>query len=256
MQRHYLANKGPSSLSYGFSNSHVWMWELGHKESWALKNWCFWTVVFKRRLLRVPWTARRSNQSIPKEISPGCSLKRLMLKLKLQYFGHLMWRADSLEKSSCWESSKARGEGDDRGWDRWTASPTQWTWVWVNSGSWWCTGRPGMLQSMGSQSWTRLSDWTDHPKLAYQNMLCIPSGSEDHFVLFQFQKSTIQISEGEEFLLLLSLIFLLHFCLYMWKTTNSHQYLNSSTTQDLIRFFISICVNPFSSSEKPDFHSL
>ena len=106
-------------VKFGFSSSHVWMWELDCEETWALKNWCFWTVVLEktllrsdeikniqggmaidwRRLLRVPWTARRSNQSILKEISPGCSLKGLMLKLKLQYFGHLMWRADSLEKT-------------------------------------------------------------------------------------------------------------------------------------------------------------
>ena len=77
------------------------MWELDHKASWALKNWWFWTFELWcwRRLLRVPWTARRSNQSILKEISPGCSLERLMLKVKLQYFGHLMWRADSFEKT-------------------------------------------------------------------------------------------------------------------------------------------------------------
>ena len=87
-----------NSQSYGFSSSHVWMWQLDYQESWALKNWCFWTVVW-RRLLRVPWTARRSSQSILKEISPGCSLEGLMLKLKLQYFGHLMWRVDSLEKT-------------------------------------------------------------------------------------------------------------------------------------------------------------
>ena len=96
-QRHYFANKGPSSQSYGFSSSHIWMWELDYKESWALKNWYFWTVVW-RRLLRVPWTARRSNQPILKEISPEYSLEGLMLKLKLQYFGHLMRRTDSLEK--------------------------------------------------------------------------------------------------------------------------------------------------------------
>ena len=97
-QRHYLANKGLSSQSYGFPSSHVWVWEWDHKESWALKNWCFWTVV-RRRLLRVPWTARRSNYSILKEISPEYSLEGLMLKLKLQYFGHLMQRTDSLEKT-------------------------------------------------------------------------------------------------------------------------------------------------------------
>ena len=104
-----------------------------------------------RSLLRVPWTARRSNQSILKEISPGCSLEGLMLKLKLQYFGHLMERADSFKRPWCWERLKVGGEGDDRGWDGWMASPTQWTWVWVNSGSWWWTGRPGMLQSTGLQ---------------------------------------------------------------------------------------------------------
>ena len=110
----------------------------------AFELWCW------RRLLRVPWTARRCNQSILKKISPGCSLEGMMLKLKLQYFGHLMWRTDSLEKTLMWERLKA-GEGDDRGWDGWMASLTQWTWVWVDSGNWWRTGRPGMLQSMGSQ---------------------------------------------------------------------------------------------------------
>ena len=97
-QRHYFVNKGPSSQGHGFSNSHVWMWELDGEESWEPKNWCFWTVVLEK-ILRVPWTTRRSNQSILKEISPGCSLEGLMLKLKLQYFGHLMRRADSFEKT-------------------------------------------------------------------------------------------------------------------------------------------------------------
>ena len=95
---HYSANKGPSSQGYGFSSSQVQMWELDYKETWALKNWCFWAVAW-RRLLRVPWTARRSNQSILKEISPECSLEGMMLKLNLQYFGHLMWRVNSLERT-------------------------------------------------------------------------------------------------------------------------------------------------------------
>ena len=97
-QRLYFANKSPSSEGYDFSSSHVRMWELYCKESWALKNPFFWTVVL-RRLLRVPWTTRRSNQSILKEISPECSLEGLMLKLELQYFGHLMRRANSFEKT-------------------------------------------------------------------------------------------------------------------------------------------------------------
>ena len=147
-QRHYFANKGPSSQGYGFSSGHLWMWELDYKESWVPKNWCFWTMVLEKVLER-PLDSRRFNQSILKEISPGCSLVGLILKLKLQYFGHLMQRADSLEPW-CWERLRAGGEGDDRGWDGWMASPTQWTWVWVNSGSWQWTGRPGELWFMES----------------------------------------------------------------------------------------------------------
>ena len=125
-------------------------------ESWAIKKaehrgtdafelWCW------RRLLRVPWTTR-SSQSILREISPEYSLEGLMLMLKLQYFGHLMKRTDSFEKRHwCWGRLKVGGERDNRGWDGWMASPTQWTWVWVNFRSWWWTGRCGVLQSMGSQ---------------------------------------------------------------------------------------------------------
>ena len=98
MQRHCFTDKGPSSQNYGFSSSHVRMWDLDYKESWAPKIDAFELQCW-RRLLRVPWTARRSNQSILKEISPGCSLEGLMLKLKLQNFGHLTRRTDSLEKT-------------------------------------------------------------------------------------------------------------------------------------------------------------
>ena len=155
-------------------------------ESWTVKKaecrridafelWCW------RRLLKVPWTARRSNQSILKEISPGCSLEGLILKLKLHYFGvhhekrwagrSTSWNVKSCEELThwkrlwCWEGLGAGGEGDDRGWDGWMASPTRWTWAWVNSGSWWWTGRPGMLQFMGSQrvghNWATELNWTE-----------------------------------------------------------------------------------------------
>ena len=97
-QRHYILNKGLSSQGYGFSSSHVWMWELDYEESWVPKNWCFWAVVLEKTLEN-PWPARRSNQSILKEIIPDYSLEGLMLKLKLQYFGPLMQRADSFEKT-------------------------------------------------------------------------------------------------------------------------------------------------------------
>ena len=151
-----------SSQNYDFSNSHVWMWELEHKESWVPKNWCFWTVVLEKTL-ESPLHARRSNQSILKEISPGSSLEEMMLKLKLQYFGHLMRRADSLEKPWCWERLRAGGEGNDRRWDGWMASLTWWTWVWVNSRSWWWRGRPGVLWSMGCKELdtTEWLNWTE-----------------------------------------------------------------------------------------------
>ena len=150
-RKHYFANKGPSSQNYSFSSSHEWMWELDYKESSALENWWFWTVVLEKTLERVPWTARRSNQSILKEISPGCSMEGLILKLKLQYFGTWCKELTHWKRPWCWERLKAGGEGDNRRWDGSMSSSTQRRWVWVNSGSWWWTGRPAVLQSMGSQ---------------------------------------------------------------------------------------------------------
>ena len=138
------------------------MWQLDYKESWVQKNWCFELWCW-RRLLRVPWIARRSSQSIQKEVSPEYSLEGLMLKLKLQSFGHLMWRADSLEKILMLERLKAGGKGDGGGWDGWMASLTQWTWVWINSGSWWWPRKSSVLQSMGLQrvghDWATELNW-------------------------------------------------------------------------------------------------
>ena len=126
-----------------------------HQRIDAFELWCW------RRLLRDPWTARRSNQSILKEINPGCSLEGLMLKLKLQYFATWWEELTHWKRLWFWERLRAGGEGDDRGWDGWMASPSQWTWVWVDSRSWCWTGRPGMLQFMGLQRVTWLSNWTE-----------------------------------------------------------------------------------------------
>ena len=126
-----------SGQSYGFSSSHVWMWELAHKEGWAPKNWCFWTVVLEKTL-ESPLDCM--------EIKPDwCwSWSSNTLATWCEELTH--WK-----RPWCWERLKAGGEGDDRGWDGWMASVTRWTWVWASSESWWWTGRPGMLQSMGSQ---------------------------------------------------------------------------------------------------------
>ena len=140
--------------------SHVWMWQLDYKESWAPKNWCFWTVVLEKTL-ESPLDCKEIQPVHPKEISPEYSLEELMPKLKLQYLGHLTRRADSSEKTLMLGKIEGRRRGEDRGWDGWMASPTWWTWVWVSSGSRWWTGRSGVLQSMGLQSRTWLSDWTN-----------------------------------------------------------------------------------------------
>ena len=132
-QRHYFANNHLSSQSYGFSSSHVWMWGLDPKESWRIDVFELWSW---RRLLRVPWIARRSNLSILKEINPEYSLEGLMLKLKVQCFGHLMGRTAHWKRPWCWEGLKAGGEGGNRGWDGRMASPIKHTWVWVYSGRW------------------------------------------------------------------------------------------------------------------------
>ena len=145
-QRHYFANKVLLIKALIFP---VVMYGC---ESWTIKTaecqridafelWCW------RRLLRVPWAARRSNQSILKEISPEYSLEGLMLKL--QYFGNLMEERTPWKRPWYWERLKVGGEGGGRGWDGWMALPTQQTWVWVSSGSWWWIGKPGLLQSTG-----------------------------------------------------------------------------------------------------------
>ena len=160
-QRHSFADKG-TSQSYGFSSS-----QYGYESCTIKKAECRKIDAFElwrwRRLLRVSWTARRSSQSILKEISPEYSLEGLMLKLKRQHFGHLMQRTDFLKRPWCWERLKAGGEGDNRGWDGCMASLTWCTWVWASSGNWWWTGKPGVLQSIRSQrvgqGWATELNW-------------------------------------------------------------------------------------------------
>ena len=133
-QRHYFANKGLSSQSYGFSSGHVRMWELDQKEDWMLKNWCFWTVVLEPRVLRVPWTARRFNQSIlQKKSTLNIHWNDWCWNWSFNTLATWCKEPPHWKRPWCWKRLRARGEGYDRGWDSWMASLTQWTWVWARS---------------------------------------------------------------------------------------------------------------------------
>ena len=159
-QRHYFANKGLSSQSYRFSSSRVWMWELEYKESWTPKNWSFWTVVLEKTL-ESPLDCKEIQPVHPKGNQSWIFIGRTDAEAETP----ILWTPDaknSLEKTLMLGKMKVGGEGNDRRWDGWMASPMQWTWVWVVSGSWWWTGKPGMLQSMGvTKSRVWLSDWNE-----------------------------------------------------------------------------------------------
>ena len=167
LSRDCFANKSPSSQSYGFSSSHVWMWELDCKESWALKNWCFWTVVLEKTL-ESPLDCKEIQQVNPK----GNQSWIFIGKTDTESEAPILWPPDVKN----WLIGKdpddrkvemievemiGRGEGDGRKWDGWMALLTRWTWVWASFGSWWWTGKPGVLQSRVSESWTWLNDWTE-----------------------------------------------------------------------------------------------
>ena len=160
-QRHYFAGKCLSSQSYGFSSNHVWMWELDHKESWAPKNWYFWTVVLEKTL---------ENPLDCKEIQP-------VLPKGNQSWLCWNWSSNTVatwckelspwKRPWYWERLKAGGEGDDRGSDGWMVSPTRWTWVWVNSGSWWRTGRGLIFCSLWGRKKLDMTEWLNWLSLSY-----------------------------------------------------------------------------------------
>ena len=145
-----LCQQTSFSQSHGFSSSHVLIWELDNKEGWAPKKLCFCTVVLEK-ILESPLDCKEIKSVNPKGNQSWIFLEGLMMKLKLQYFGHLMWRVDSLAKTLMLGGIGGRRRRGRQRWDGWMASLTWWTWVRVNSGSWWWTGRPGVLQFMGSQ---------------------------------------------------------------------------------------------------------
>ena len=161
-RRHYFAGKGPSSQGYGFSSSHVWMWELDYKESWAPKNWCFWTVMLEKTL-ESPMDCKEMEPVHPKGNQAWIVIGRSDAEAVTPVLRPPDAKNWLITRPWCWERLKAGGEGDDRGWDGWMASLTQWTWVWMSSGSSWWTGRTGMLQSMVSRrvghDWVTELNW-------------------------------------------------------------------------------------------------
>ena len=135
----------------GFSSSHVWMWELDYKESWVLKNWCFWTVVLEKTL-ESPLDYKEIQPINPKGNQSWIFIGRTDAKAEAPItLASWCKELTHWKRPWCWERLKAGGEGDDRGWDGWMASLLRWTWVWVSSRSWRWTGKPGVLPSMGSQ---------------------------------------------------------------------------------------------------------
>ena len=158
-QRHYFANKGLSSQGYGFTISHVWMWELDYKETWVPKNWHFWTVMLEKTL-ESPLGCKEIQPVHPKEDQSWLFIGRTDGEAETP----ILRPPDA----KTWLIGKDPGAGKDWGQEekgqqrmRWMTSPSQWTWVWVNSGSWWWTWRPGMLQPDFTKIWTWLSDWTE-----------------------------------------------------------------------------------------------
>ena len=164
-QRHYFANKGPSSQGYGFSSGHVWMWELDCEESWTLKNWCFWTVVLDKTL-----ESPLDCQEIQPVHSEGDQSWVFIGRTDAEAETPVLWPPHAKNWLIGKDPDAGRDwgqeeKGGDRGWDDWMASPTLWTRGWVNSRSWWWTGRPGVLRFMGLQrvghDWVTELNWTE-----------------------------------------------------------------------------------------------
>ena len=161
-----LPTKVQLSQSYSFSSSHVWIWELDHEEGWGLKNWCFWTVVLEKTLE----SPLDCNEIQP--VNPKGNQSWIFIHWKDWCW---TWNSNTLapwceepthwKRHSCWERLKVGGEGGDRGWDGWMASLTLWTRVWANLGRQWRRGKPGVLQSMGSQRVSR--NWTARTVCVY-----------------------------------------------------------------------------------------
>ena len=228
-QRHYIVNKGLSSQGYGFSSGHVWMWELDYKESWTLKNWCFWTVVLEKTL-ESPLDYKEIQWVYPKGDQSWVFIGRTDAEAETP----VLWPPDAKswliwkDPDWCWERLRAGGEGDVRGWDGWMASPTQWTWVWVDSGSWWWIRRPSLLWFMGSQKESDMTEWlnwTQVNKLYPSNYT--PNMYKHTFCCFSFFQVWFPMYFLFFFLHVLSLWICIYFIQHPGGTCQIHKFLVS-----------------------------
>ena len=175
--------------------------ELDHKESWELKNWCFWSVALEKTL-ESPLDFEEIKPVNPKGNQPWIFIGRTCWSWSSKTLATWCEELAHWKRPWCWERLKAEGEGDNRGWDGWMASPTQWTWAWVSSRSWWWTGRPGVLQSMGSQrsDTTEQLTWTDiHPEPFTPHWVCL-GDCRNALLLSQvsFYKQTVTKSQRRQ----------------------------------------------------------
>ena len=192
-QRHYFANKGPSGQGYGFSSGHVWMWELDYKECWALRNWCFWTVVLEKTL-ESPLDCKEIQPVRPKGDQSWVFIGRTGWSLNSNTLATWCEELTHLKGPWCWERLRAGGGGDDRGWDGWMASLTQWTWVWVDSTS--CDGQRGLAcwGSWGREE-TDTTEWLNWTETTKGVIICRSSGRKlIHPVVFFFFHRTVSLS--------------------------------------------------------------
>ena len=164
-QRHYFANKGPSSQGYGFSSGHVWMWELDYKESWAPKNWCFWTVVLEKTL-ESPLDCKEIQPVHPRGDQSWVFIGRTEWSWNSNTLATWCEELIHWKRPWCWERLRAGEEGDDRGWDSWMASSTRWTWVWVDSGVGDGQGGLACCSSRGCKE-SDTSEWLNWTELLY-----------------------------------------------------------------------------------------
>ena len=166
--RHYFVNKGPSSQGYGFSSGHVWMWELDYKENWVPKNWCFWNVVLEKTLKESLGLQRDPTSQSSRKSVLNIQWKDWCWSWNSNTFATWCKEVTYWKRPWCWERLKARGEGNNRGWDGLMASPTRWTWVWVDFGSWWWTGGLECCGSWGCKE-LDMTEWLNWLKVVTNN---------------------------------------------------------------------------------------